>query len=291
HGHQSGGILLHDPTALVTMGFFPPGAAPGWYVETSSLLAEADLDFFDFHAYSGHEALGEVVEAFGMQSYEGKPIILGEYGAFRHIYTTLESAARAVTAWQSESCDHGFDGWLYWTYYPADAHINDRTWGLVDESGFLLDMLAPNSHPDPCELVIIPQSNIAFGKTVRASASLGAEPPSNLVDENYESQWGAGRDAPQWIEVDLGAAHVVREIRLLVAQWPEGATVHRILARGSDGDFVELVRFSQSTAEGDWLVFTPESPLEDIQFIRIETLSSPSWVAWKEIEVYGELME
>ena len=45
-------ILLHDSTALVTMGFFVPElVAPDWYVETASLLEKSTLDFFDFHAY------------------------------------------------------------------------------------------------------------------------------------------------------------------------------------------------------------------------------------------------
>ena len=98
-------ILAHDPTALVTMGFFAPEiAAPGWYVETASLLAGADLDFFDFHAYPGAQPLADYSAAFGMGDYDAKPIILGEYGAFRHIYPTLTAAARAVTTWQADSC-------------------------------------------------------------------------------------------------------------------------------------------------------------------------------------------
>ncbi len=130
-------ILSHDPTALVTMGFFAPGIAPGWYVETASLLKGADLDFFDFHAYPGGEKLIDLANAFGMTEYQAKPILLGEYGAFRHIYSSIKPAARAITTWQAESCEFGFDGWLYWTYYPADPTISDRTWGLVDEFWFL----------------------------------------------------------------------------------------------------------------------------------------------------------
>lgn len=282
-------ILQHDPTALVTMGFFAPElAAPGWYVETGSLLADADLDYFDFHAYPGFHSMDELVQAFGMAGYDAKPIVLGEYGAFRHIYPDLIPAARSVSRWQAESCSHGFDGWLYWTYYPAPAHVDDRTWGLTDESGYLLDLLAPSLHPDPCEEIPIASANLAYQKAVTASASLPGEPPANAVDENAESQWGAGRDAPQWIEIDLGQPYDVREVRLLVAQWPEGTTYHRLRGRNAAGSFAELHVFNQPTAGGDWLIFTPESPVEDVQVLRIDTLSSPSWVAWGEIQVFGE---
>jgi hypothetical protein len=281
-------ILEDDPTALVTMGFFTPEiVAPGWYVETASLLAGADLDYFDFHAYPGFQPLGELVEAFGMVGYHAKPIVLGEYGAFRHVYTDLIPAARAITEWQAASCTYGFDGWIYWTYYPASDSVDDRTWGLTDEEGYLLDLLAPDTHPDPCQEVAISSANLAYQKSVTTSASSPDEPPSNAVDENAESQWGAGRDAPQWIEVDLGQAYDISEIRLLVAQWPAGPTTHRIRGRSAGGGFTELHVFSQLTAGGDWLIFTPDPPVADIQVLRIDTLSSPSWVAWGEIQVYG----
>lgn len=281
-------ILDHDPSALVTMGFFAPIVAPDWYVETASLLVGSDLDFFDFHAYPGFQSLAELVRAFGMEGYEAKPIVLGEYGAFRNIYPDLMPAARSITAWQAESCEYGFDGWIYWAYYPAADSIDDRTWGLVDESGTLLDMLAPSEHPDPCEQVSVSSKNLAYQKPVTASAALSEETPDYAVDENAESQWGAGRDAPQWIEIDLEQPIDISEIRLLVAQWPEGATLHRIRGRSAIGSFMELHTFNQLTAGGDWLIFAPEIPVEAIQVIRIDTLSSPSWVAWSEIQVYGE---
>jgi hypothetical protein len=282
-------ILEHDPSALVTMGFFAPEiVAPGWYVDTAPLLLDSDLDFFDFHAYSGFQSLRELVNAFGMEDYDAKPIVLGEYGAFRHIYPDLIPAARSITEWQAESCSYGFDGWLYWTYYPAAESVDDRTWGLVDESGYLLDMLAPLEHVDPCEQVPVFSSNLAYGKPVIASASLAEESPEFAVDENADSQWGAGRDAPQWIEVDLEDSYKITEVRLLVAQWPEGNTIHRIRGRSASGSFIELHTFTQPTAGGDWLIFAPDEPVDSIQVIRIDTLSSPSWVAWGEIQVYGE---
>jgi hypothetical protein len=283
-------ILDHDPTALVTMGFFAPEiVAPGWYVETASLLAGADLDYFDFHAYPGSQSLDELVQAFGMLGYDAKPIVLGEYGAFRNNFPELIPAARIITEWQAESCSYGFDGWLYWTYYPAADNVDDRTWGLTDESGYLLDLLAPNAHPDPCQVVQVASANLAYQKPVTASASLADEPPGNAVDENAVTQWGAGRDAPQWIEIDLGGSYDLTEIRLLVAQWPEGTTYHRIRGRSAGGSLRELHVFNQFTAGGDWLILVPELPIEDIQVLRIDTLSSPSWVAWGEIQIFGNL--
>lgn len=282
-------ILIHDPTALVTMGFFAPIAAPDWYVETASLLMRSELDFFDFHTYSGFQELRAYVESFGMLGYDAKPIILGEYGAFRHIYAEIDSAARVTTNWVAESCKYGFDGWLYWTYYPAAATVSDRTWGLTDEDGYMLELFAPLNQPDPCAAVEIPNDNIAYAKPVRASSSLLEEPPSNAVDDNSGTQWGAGASPAQWLEVDLQGTYRITEIRLQVAQYPQGDTVHRVQVRSSAAsDFTTIHEFSGFTSDNEWLTFTPPAPLENVTQIRIQTISSPSWVAWKEIQVFGE---
>jgi hypothetical protein len=282
-------ILLHDPTALVTMGFFAPGVAPGWYVETASLLERSALDFFDFHGYPGDFSMQELASRFGMIGYEQKPILLGEYGPFRHIYGDLVPAARAVTEWVSASCELGFDGWLYWTYYPANPSVGDRTWGFTDEEGYFQELLAPDTHPDPCERISIESPNLAYGQPVFASRSLVEEPAMLAVDENDSTQWGAGADAPQWIEVDLETPQLVAEIRLLVAQWPAGATWHQVqVLRSGDAAYTSVHEFQGETQEGDWLSYTPDIALEDVIKFRIRTLASPSWVSWKEIQVFDE---
>jgi hypothetical protein len=283
-------ILLHDPTALVTMGFFVPEiAAPDWYVETASLLQKSELDFFDFHGYPGGASVDEHAKHFGMLDYDAKPILLGEYGAFRHIYARIDSAARALTQWVADSCQSGFDGWLYWTYYPADASVSDRTWGFVDEENYLLDLFAPVNQPDPCVPVEVPNDNLAYGKPVTASRSLPAEPPENAVDDNSGTPWGAGDHPVQWLQVDLQGTYRVTEIRLLVAQYPAGNTTHRVQVRASDSETYQTVHeFNGSTNDNDWLVLQPDEPLENVAQVRIQTIASPSWVAWKEIQVYGE---
>ena len=284
-------ILSHDATALVTMGFFAPEiAAPDWYVETASLLERSDLDFFDFHAYPGVFGFQEHAEHFGMIGYDAKPILLGEYGAFRHIYSEIDPAARALTNWVAESCQHGFDGWLYWTYYPADPNVSDRTWGLVDGDNYLLNLFAPANQPDPCVAVEIPTDNLAYNKPATASRSLTDEPPANAVDDDPSTQWGAGEGPVQWIEIDLQGTFRITEVRLLVAQYPSGNTIHRVQVRSSSGDaFQKVHEFNDVTNNDDWLIFQPDTPLEDVAQIRIQTLASPSWVAWKDIQVYGEV--
>jgi hypothetical protein len=286
-------ILSYDPTALITMGFFAPDypnplREGDWrYVETAPLLENAALDFFDFHPYPGDRPLREHVENYGMVGFKAKPIILGEVGAFIDRYPTEESAARAVQEWVARSCEYGFDGWLYWGLYRAPEAIGDATWGFLDGEGLVMEALAPVEQPDPCNPEPLPRSNLAFGKRATASRSLPEEPPEHAVD-GQPARWGAGADAPQWIQVDLGAPATVGRVRLVVGQSPAGETVHQVWGGGSGEELRLLHEFRGYTEENQILEFAPEEPLSGIQIVRIVTLESPSWVAWKEIEVFRE---
>ena len=79
----------------------------------------------------------------------------------------------------------------------------------------------------------------------------------------------------------------MHEIYLAVDQFPAGDTRHRLLLAGADGVFTLADEFEGRTEPGDVLSFRPPVPVT-ARFVRVETLSSPSWVGWHEIQVYGE---
>ena len=284
-------IDKYDPNALITMGFFVPDypnplrTGDFRYVETAELIDYADLDFFDFHAYPGEESLADIAENFGMSRYTTKPVMMGEVGAFLHHYESAESAAAASQQWIAQSCLYGFDGWLYWGLYRAPEAIGDASWGFYDADEELFDALSPMLYPDACAEELLPQENLALKAEATASEYLADEPPSQALDGNYSTQWGAGADAPQWIRIDLGQEHGISLIKLYVAQYPEGNTVHELEARTGSGSWFTLKTFSSNTADGDVIEYTTDSPV-NCQYLRITTTVSPSWVAWKEIEVF-----
>jgi hypothetical protein len=79
----------------------------------------------------------------------------------------------------------------------------------------------------------------------------------------------------------------VSEIRLLVAQSPPGRTRHRVTCASTSGATRRVVAdLRGQTAELDVLRVSLDTPVA-CRFLRIETLASPSWVAWREIEVDG----
>jgi hypothetical protein len=133
-----------------------------------------------------------------------------------------------------------------------------------------------------------PEVDIALGKPAGASSE-GQFPASDAVDGLAETWWGAGAFAPQWIQIDLGAAYAVTRLRLIVAQSPSGSTDHRVWVRGSaPGDQERLLHeFAGQTTDSDSLNYTPAQPVEEVRYVRVETVSSPSWVGWREIEVFA----
>lgn len=134
-----------------------------------------------------------------------------------------------------------------------------------------------------------PGANLAYQKTARVTSAVGDQGGALAVDGDPGTSWNSGGGPLQWIQIDLGKDYDIAEIRLTVAQSPAGDTTHVVYGRGAgtSGDQVELHVFRGPTADSDVLVFTPDEPLRGIRTIRIETTFTPSWVAWREIEVIG----
>jgi predicted amidohydrolase YtcJ/peptidoglycan hydrolase-like protein with peptidoglycan-binding domain len=133
----------------------------------------------------------------------------------------------------------------------------------------------------------LPSNNLALGRAASASASLADQQPSNAVDGDLETNWGAGAHPPQWIEIDLGDAFDIDRLVLIPSQFPEGPTVHQIWGRGDAGDYRVLHEFRGSTADGVALEVSPTAAWAAVRYLKIETTESPSWVAWREVEAYG----
>lgn len=282
-------ILRADPTALVAVGFFQPQQpnptriGDPRLVSTYPAIWQSQADFIDLHPYPGAELnMKQYVENFGMQGMKTKPILMGEFGANAKSFSSLDAAAKALMAWQVESCQYGFDGWLLWTWDLDDGEF----YQAVQDNGIIERVLAPLNRPDPCQTRTFDflENNIALGKQVRVSAALPDQPGSNAVD-GKGTQWGSGSHPPQWIEIDLGKPSPIRLVRLQVAQYPDGETVHRLWGKGASGNYQLLYEFHNITRDNQILEFTPSAPLQDIQIVKIETVSSPSWVSWKEIQI------
>ncbi len=135
------------------------------------------------------------------------------------------------------------------------------------------------------------RENLARGKWVTASSHQNGHGPELSVDGRigYSSAWVSSGAVPQWIEIDLQQSVNVELIELIISQPRTEITHHQIWGRSSDGEYQLLHEFQQETSIDQVLTVTPTSMWNELQAIKIVTLSSPSLVAWQEIQVFGEV--
>ena len=132
-----------------------------------------------------------------------------------------------------------------------------------------------------------PGGNLAWRKPATASSELPDSPAANAVDGDPDTIWNAGTGPVAWIEIDLGELVAVSHVRLYVSQYPDGTVEHRLEGRTAvGGALVLLTTISRSMTDYEVLEVDPAG-WPAIRTIRITTNASPSWVAWREIEVDG----
>ena len=124
--------------------------------------------------------------------------------------------------------------------------------------------------------------NVAPSGVVSASGTYLGDVPANVVDGNLSTSWNAGGYAPAWVKLDLSVPWRVFEIRAFTEQSPGGSTRHDVYL-----DEVPTYSWVGYTDDAQWLTYAFPQPV-DATAVRISTLSSPSWVAWNEIQVLAQ---
>lgn len=143
-------------------------------------------------------------------------------------------------------------------------------------------------------VVATADSYVQGGKAYSASSTSLGSAPGQAFDGDTESFWSSGDYAPAWVQVDLGSPHSVDHIKLVVAQTPAGPTLHRIYLFGEGGvappgDPIVILDGYTSDRQELYVNVSglSEEVRDNVRYVRVETASSSSWVAWREIKVYG----
>jgi len=136
------------------------------------------------------------------------------------------------------------------------------------------------------------ETNLALKKTVEADNTAPGSSTEYAVDGNYETIWNSGKipepGMTEKIKIDLLYPQSVKKLKLLTGQESEGVTDHIIYFEDSDGNQRFVTRFNADTRDGQWLEYEREAPYENVRYIYIYTIESPSPAAWREIEVISE---
>jgi hypothetical protein len=280
-----------DPTALVSVGFLWPQAPNAAregdprITRMRAVLDDSTVDFVSPRLHPGLElSLQQYVANYELPADTAKPVLMAEFGAPTASHPTLAAAAGALQTWQADSCAAGFDGWLLSTWDTTGERAGEPAmWNAVAGGGLLARGLAPAIRTDPCA-----PTNLALGRNVTASSAAYEGPASAAVDGSVGTMWNAAGPPGAWIEVDLGAAYDVSVLRLVVAQTPAGRAVHKILGKAAAGNpYTELHELDAVTSDGQVVTIAPSSAWSGVRYLRIETVWSPSWPAWREIQIFS----
>lgn len=116
------------------------------------------------------------------------------------------------------------------------------------------------------------------------SASGGSDSLVSLVDGSLSTAWSSGGYAPASADLDLRAPQTLSRIELVVEQSPAGSTHHVVYGGPTLNSLSVLGSFDGNTQSGQVLVLS--GPFTGVRYLRVQTTASPSWVAWREINVF-----
>jgi hypothetical protein len=158
--HVRAAILEVDPTALVTIGFFwpqdpnPARLGDPRVIEAYPAIAGSTADFVDIHGYAipGELTVPQLIENFKPVGHQqGKPVLMGEFGAFKFSCPTISQAAAVLQDWQVQTCAAQVKGWLLWTWDTEEPEQVPPLWAAMSGDGSINQSLAPAFRPDPCQ--------------------------------------------------------------------------------------------------------------------------------------------
>ncbi len=145
----------------------------------------------------------------------------------------------------------------------------------------------PQAEPEPVPTAAPPPQSRNVARTGEWRSSEGEETAHLAFDGDPDTNWNAKNLAAQWIAVTLDALYLVDRIELVVAQAPAGPTSHVLWLGNGSGVRTLYKRLTDIyTEDGQTLTIelSPPLPVDDL---LIQTLESPSWVAWREVRVFG----
>ena len=155
----------------------------------------------------------------------------------------------------------------------------------VDERPVEGDTEAAGSKQPEAELSTPPGENVAALGSGFASA--GEELAHLAVDGDPDSFWSAQLQAPQWYSVSFDDLYLVNKLEMVIAQSPAGPATHEVWLGNGSGTRTLYRRFDGLQTEDGQTVEVPIVPPRSISEVLVLTLESPSWVAWREIRVFG----
>lgn len=133
-------------------------------------------------------------------------------------------------------------------------------------------------------------SNFCNSQRTSCSPSAAvAEKINDILDPQrpVDNYWNSGGYAPQYLQLELPRAQTISRVLLQINQTPNGQTSHSLLVGSEQNALREVKVLIGYTIKHEWINMTFSPPLENVRFLRVNTIASPSWIAWAKFLVLG----
>lgn len=132
-----------------------------------------------------------------------------------------------------------------------------------------------------------------FPASAGSLLSSGRSTAIETIDCNEKTAWNSGGYAPASVFIEIrNNSKPISIIKLIPAQSPSGKTTHEILVSDSGNNYRSVDEILEEyTEDGVPIIRTFDPPLLNVEKIKVITKTSPSWVAWYEIQAYSSAKE
>jgi len=124
----------------------------------------------------------------------------------------------------------------------------------------------------------------AFPTSIGASNQVPGGEVGNAFDFDPATAWNAGGYFTQWITASFADPLVITSFALTPAQSPAGTVDHVFSGTAIDGSLVSIGRYSGYLADSQTLTSSAASS-GGLTSLTITTDASPSWVAWRSVNI------
>ena len=113
------------------------------------------------------------------------------------------------------------------------------------------------------------------------------ETAHRVIDGDPDTIWSSEQHATQWFSVTFDGLYLLEMVEMVVAQAPAGLTTHEVWLGNGTGTRTLYKRLSDVYTEDGQTLRVEIVPPQTADEVLILTLDSPSWVAWRELQVFG----
>lgn len=139
-----------------------------------------------------------------------------------------------------------------------------------------------------------PSENIAGLGSARGSTEneeghirIDTESAYRAIDGDVDSVWSSQKHPTQWFAVAFDDLYLIDAVEMVVAQVPAGPTTHEVWVGNGSGTRTLHKRLAEVHSEDGQTLRVTIDPPRIAKEVLVLTVHSPSWVAWREVRVFG----